>query len=106
MAHRKWNKIKQQPSLLPGPAVPGCSLVSFHFLWAILCPQAVQMNYNSKDKAVTYNNFGYYVFEAGRAEMPKFVDEVDSALSSRPKWPPAPWGATLIAPPRRRLLTP
>ena len=25
----------------PGPDVPGCSLVSFHFLWAILCPQAV-----------------------------------------------------------------
>ena len=27
--------------MLPGPAVPGCSLVSFHFLWEILCPQAV-----------------------------------------------------------------
>ena len=42
MAHRKWKETKQQPSMLPGPAVPGCSLVSFHFLWAILCPQAVQ----------------------------------------------------------------
>ena len=41
MAHRKWKEIKQQPSLLPGPAVPGCSLVSSHFLWAILCPKAV-----------------------------------------------------------------
>ena len=30
-----------QPSLLPGPAVPGGSLVSFYFLWAILCTQAV-----------------------------------------------------------------
>ena len=30
-----------KPSMLPGSAVPGCSLVSFHFLWAILCPQAV-----------------------------------------------------------------
>ena len=38
MAHRKWKETKQQPSLLPRPAVPGCSLVSFHFLWAILCP--------------------------------------------------------------------
>ena len=37
MAHRKWKETKQQPSLLPRPAVPGCSLVSFHFLWAILC---------------------------------------------------------------------
>ena len=26
---------------MPGPAVPGCSLLSFHFLLAILCPQAV-----------------------------------------------------------------
>ena len=34
MAHRKWKEIKQQPSMLPGPAVPGCSLVSLHFLWA------------------------------------------------------------------------
>ena len=41
MAHRKLKEIKQQPSLLPGPAVPGCCLVSFYFLWAILCPQAV-----------------------------------------------------------------
>ena len=41
MAHRKWKESKQQPSMLPSPAVPGCSLVSFHFLWAILCPQVV-----------------------------------------------------------------
>ena len=43
MAHRIWKETKQQPSLLPGPAVPGCSLVSFCFLWAILCPQAVDL---------------------------------------------------------------
>ena len=41
MAHRKWKESKQLPSLLPGPAVPGSCLVSLHFLWAILCPQAV-----------------------------------------------------------------
>ena len=41
MAHRKWKEIKQQSSMLPGSAVPGYSVVSFHFLWAILCPQAV-----------------------------------------------------------------
>ena len=28
-------ETKQQPSMLPGPAVPGCCLISFHFLWAI-----------------------------------------------------------------------
>ena len=41
MAHRKWKETKLQP----GTAGPGnvlcCCLVSFHFLWAILCPQAV-----------------------------------------------------------------
>ena len=41
MAHRKWKETKQLPRMLPGPAVPGCCLISFHFLWAILCPQAV-----------------------------------------------------------------
>ena len=41
MAHRIWKETKQQPSMLPAPAVPGFSFVSFHFLWAILCPQAV-----------------------------------------------------------------
>ena len=46
MPHRKWRETKQQPSMLPGPAVPGCCLISFHFLWAILCPQAVHVLYH------------------------------------------------------------
>ena len=33
---------KQQPSMLPGPAVPGCCLVSFHILWAILSTSTLQ----------------------------------------------------------------
>ena len=32
MADRKWKEFKQQPSMLPGSAVPWCCLVSFHFL--------------------------------------------------------------------------
>ena len=35
MAHRKWKESKLQPSMLPGPAVPGSCLASFHFRWAI-----------------------------------------------------------------------
>ena len=31
MSHRKRRETKQQPSMLPGPAVPGCCLVSFRF---------------------------------------------------------------------------
>ena len=29
MSHYKCRETKQQPSMLPGPAVPGCCLVSF-----------------------------------------------------------------------------
>ena len=47
MAHRKWKDTKLQP----GTAGPGnmlvCCLVSFHFLWAILCPQAVPLILNT-----------------------------------------------------------
>ena len=42
MTHRKWKEFKQQPSMLPGSAVPGCCLVSFYFLWAILNASTVQ----------------------------------------------------------------
>ena len=41
--HRKWKETKQQLSMLPGPAVPGCSLVSFHILWAILSTSTVSI---------------------------------------------------------------
>ena len=41
-AHRKLKETKQQPSMLPGPAVPGGCLVSLHILWAILRPHPVQ----------------------------------------------------------------
>ena len=37
MAHRKWKETKQQPGTAgPGNMLGSC-LVSFHFLWAILC---------------------------------------------------------------------
>ena len=42
MAHGKWKETKQQPSMFPGPAVPGCCLVYFHILWAILSTSTVQ----------------------------------------------------------------
>ena len=35
MSHRKWKETKQEPSMLPGLAVPGCCLFFSHFLWAI-----------------------------------------------------------------------
>ena len=42
MAHRKWKETKLQLSMLLGPAVLDCCLVSFHFLWAILSTSTVQ----------------------------------------------------------------
>ena len=38
---QEMERFKQQPSMLPGPAVPGCCLVSVHFLWAILSTSTV-----------------------------------------------------------------
>ena len=41
MAHRKWKEAKQQPGTAgPGNMLGSC-LVSFHFLWVNLSPQAV-----------------------------------------------------------------
>ena len=41
MAHRKWKETKLQPGTAGPGNMLGCSLASFLFLWAILCPQAV-----------------------------------------------------------------
>ena len=41
LPHRKWKQIKQQPSMLPGPAVPGCCWISLHFLWGKLSTRTV-----------------------------------------------------------------
>ena len=37
----KWRETKQEPGTAGPGNMLGCSLVSFHFMWAILCPQAV-----------------------------------------------------------------
>ena len=39
--HRKWKETKLQPGTAGLGNMLGCCLLSFHFLWAILCPQAV-----------------------------------------------------------------
>ena len=41
MAHRKWKETKLQPGTAGPGSMLGCCLISLHFLWAILCPQAV-----------------------------------------------------------------
>ena len=49
MAHRKWKEMKQQPSMLHGPAVPGSCLASFHFRWAIHPIRPVQCGPGAPD---------------------------------------------------------
>ena len=44
MSHRKWRETKQQPSMLPGPAVPGCCLVYLCFLCNIYSIHSVYLN--------------------------------------------------------------
>ena len=46
MSHRKRRETKQEPSMLPSPAVPGCCLVSFHFLCDIHYIHSVQRSVN------------------------------------------------------------
>ena len=42
IANRKWKETKLHPGTAgPGNMLGSC-LVSLHFLWAILCPQAVR----------------------------------------------------------------
>ena len=41
MAHRKWKETKLQPGTAGPGNMLGCCFVSFHFLWAIICLQAV-----------------------------------------------------------------
>ena len=45
IAHRKWKETNLQPGTAGPGNMLGCCLVSFHFLWVILCPQAVQSGY-------------------------------------------------------------
>ena len=42
MAYRKWKETKVHPGTARPGNMLGCSLVSFHFLWAFLCTQAVE----------------------------------------------------------------
>ena len=44
MSHRKKRETKQHTSMSPGPSVPGCFLVSFHFLCDIHSIHSVQLN--------------------------------------------------------------
>ena len=69
MSHWKWKETKQQPSMLPGPAVSGCCFISFHFLWAIHPIHPVQSPDFLGDltlcrKCLGNNSFGGAVLES------------------------------------------
>ena len=49
MSHRKQRENKQHPSMLSGPAVPGCCLVSFCFLCDIHSIHSVDENFHPEE---------------------------------------------------------
>ena len=51
MSHRKWRETKQQPSLLPCPAVPGCCFVSFNFLWSHTVHDYMSLSHQAFNKS-------------------------------------------------------
>ena len=61
MSRRKQRETKQQPSMLLGPAVPGCCFVSFCFLWDIHSIHSLQ---HSRFRLVFMIKFTLSSFEA------------------------------------------
>ena len=59
---RKWKESKQRASILPGPAVPGCCLISLHFLW-LSTPSALYNN-----KPLSLENSPFFSFSGWRVE--------------------------------------
>ena len=57
MAHRKWKETNLQPGTARAGNMLGCSLVSFHFLWDILCPQANNFHFRWAKPRYTKPNF-------------------------------------------------
>ena len=49
---QEMKEIKQQPSMLPGPAVPGICLVSFYFLCAILSTSTVFVEWKCESESI------------------------------------------------------
>ena len=47
---------KEQPSMLPGPALPGSCLVSFNILWAILSTSTVDLPWNDSRNTTRFRN--------------------------------------------------
>ena len=56
LPNRKWKETKQQPSMLPGPAVSDCYLVSFYFLWGKLSMRTVCVSVeNCLEREIAYS---------------------------------------------------
>ena len=71
IAHRIWKEIKQQPGTAGPGNMLGWCLVSFHFLWVILCPQAVHglcgIKYGSMScVGLTASCAGFFLFSLNR----------------------------------------
>ena len=56
MSYRIPRETKQQPSMSPGPAVPGCCLVSFPFLCDIHSIHSVETNLRRRGRRVVLSH--------------------------------------------------
>ena len=86
MAHRIWKGTKQLPCMLPGPAVPGCSLVSLHFLWAILCPKAVLSHFSTCESVNTLKPLLSYVYVCGLVRSGSYSTGCPVPLTTPSGW--------------------
>ena len=74
IAHRKWKENKLHPGTAGPGNMFGSCLVSSHFLWAILCPQAVKNQIRTKGKEPWT-----VIMEECRENVTQFGVENDSA---------------------------
>ena len=83
MSHRTWRLTKQQPSMLPGPAVPGCCLVYFCFLCDIHSIHSVHygMYFQLRD---------YTTARAPASGIHRSREPCTCTRTRRPRLPPRP----------------
>ena len=86
MTHRKWKEIKQQPSMLPGLAVPGSCLVSFYFRWAIHPIRPVQGDHGGLTlDCIDFNSGVPQVCSFAVTSLPNFCLPKQNWAGRRPK---------------------
>ena len=83
MSHRKRRETKLELSMLPGPAVPGCRLVSFRFLCDIHSVRSATVRLHPRDPSSTSISLCVCLRPMKSSRILQFQPEVVSALFER-----------------------